>query len=104
MNKADEKELAGLHGVVSMILKAQLLQKSPVENFDADGELIETNEMVYDAPPALIAQAIKFLKDNDITCDKELDENLGALEEALSKKQKHSRLKDGAADASTGVH
>jgi hypothetical protein len=63
-------------------------------DFDADGNEVSTGNMVYTAQPATIAAAIKFLKDNQITCDVEVDENMNNLRESLAKKQRHSRLKD----------
>jgi hypothetical protein len=55
--------------------------------------------MVKTATPALLATAARFLKDNDITCDMGQDENMGGLRDALSKKQKKSRLADASNEA-----
>ena len=52
--------------------------------------------MVKTATPALLATAARFLKDNDITCDVEQDDNMGSLREALGRKQKKSRLTDAS--------
>ena len=92
MSKATESNLAALHGVVAKVLTHQINHQSEKTEFNVDGEEVGTGEMFYDASPATIAAAIKFLKDNQITCDIETDENMNNLREALAKKQKHSRL------------
>lgn len=93
-NKATEKRLSVLHGVVAEVLTAQLQHKEAETSFDEEGNCIETGEEVYSASPATIAAAIKFLKDNQITCDIETDENMNNLRETLANKQRHSRLTD----------
>jgi hypothetical protein len=55
--------------------------------------------MIKTATPALLATAARFLKDNDITCDVEQDENMSGLKDLLSNKQRHSRLKDASDEA-----
>lgn len=86
MSKAAEKELSELHGIVARVLRSQLEDTIVVSE---DGE---TKELPT-ASPAVIAQAIKFLKDNDITATVEDDENLSALEEALKAKREKRRLR-----------
>lgn len=94
MSKANEQKLGDLHGAVATVLTAQILHEAEETTFDDDGNEVGTGEMRYTAAPATIAAAIKFLKDNQITCDVETDENMNNLREALSKKQKRSRLGD----------
>jgi len=94
MSKANENKLGDLHGVVAQVLTAQVSHQQEEMDFDSDGEEIGTGNMVYTAQPATIAAAIKFLKDNQITCDVEVDENMNNLRESLAKKQKHSRLQN----------
>ena len=94
MSKATETALGTLHGAVATVLTAQLEQTEPETVFDAEGNHVETGKEVFVAPPATIAAAIKFLKDNQITCDIETDTNMNNLRETLAKKQKHSRLTD----------
>lgn len=94
MSKANEDKLGALHGAVATVLTAQISHQQEETVFDGDGEEVGTGEMVYTAAPATIAAAIKFLKDNQITCDVEVDENMNNLRESLAKKQKHSRLTD----------
>lgn len=92
MSKANEKKLGDLHGAVATVLNAQISHQQEDMDFDADGNEVPTGNMVYTASPATIAAAIKFLKDNQITCDVEVDENMNNLRESLAKKQRHSRL------------
>lgn len=93
MSKANEKKLGDLHGAVATVLNAQITHQVEETAFDEEGSEVPTGEFVYTAQPAVIAAAIKFLKDNQITCDAEVDENMNNLRESLNKKQKHSRLK-----------
>jgi HrpA-like RNA helicase len=91
-NKGTESALNQLHAAVAVVLTEQLGQKEKKQEFDADGCMVETDEMVYTAPPATIAAAIKFLKDNQITCDIETNQNMNNLRETLANKQRKSRL------------
>lgn len=99
MSKATESKLGKLHGAVAEVLTEQVLHEEAETTFDADGKLIETGNMIRTASPALLATAARFLKDNDITCDIEQDDNMGNLRDALSRKQKHSRLGDAQQEA-----
>ena len=92
--KATEDVLSKLHGYVAEALSAQVSHQSEETTFDEEGNEVGTGEMVYDASPATIAAAIKFLKDNQITCDIAVDENMNNLRETLANKQKRSRLGD----------
>jgi len=87
---APESELNALHGVVAKVLRKELEAHEQVTVTDADG-----NEQVVEMSnisPAMVAQAIKFLKDNNITATPETDTNLNSLKEVLEKKQKKGRL------------
>ena len=97
MSKATESRLAELHGAVATVLLKQVEHTSLETTINELGEFVETGEVVHDASPATIAAAIKFLKDNSITCDMEKNENMNQLAETLAKKQKHSRLTGSAA-------
>lgn len=99
MAKATEDKLSALHGVVADVLTAQLQHTEAEMTYDNAGEAVETGNEVHTAAPATVAAAIKFLKDNSITCDVATTENMNNLQEALSKKQKHSRLKDARSAA-----
>ena len=99
MSKASESKLSALHGAVAEVLTTQVLSPEPETTFDSEGNCVETGEEVYSASPALVATAIKFLKDNQITCDISQDENMGNLREALKNKTKHSRLASGQSAA-----
>lgn len=96
MSKANEKLLGDLHGMVAKVLTDQVSAQEEIQELDLDGVPQGTGELEYSASPATIATAIKFLKDNQITCDIKVDTNMGNLAEALGKKQRHSRLNDGA--------
>ncbi len=79
MSKASESKLAVLHSAVATVLTEQVLHEEEETIFDGEGETIGTGVMVKTATPALLATAARFLKDNDITCDIEQDENLSVL-------------------------
>lgn len=93
MSKASESKLSALHGAVADVLTAQLMHTVEETTFDEEGNEMGTGVQVYTAGPATVAAAIKFLKDNQITCDIEVDENMNNLRESLANKQRHSRLK-----------
>lgn len=97
--KASEDRLSELHGVVATVLTAQLNHQEEATSFDDEGNCVGTGEMQYTATPATVAAAIKFLKDNQITCDIETNENMNNLRETLSRKQRRSRLNDASAAA-----
>jgi len=103
MSKASEKLLGDLHGAIARVLTEQILMTEEETIINLEGEVETTGEQLFSCAPATMATAIKFLKDNAITCDVTVDVNMGNLAEALSKKQKHSRLKD-AAQAAAEVH
>ena len=90
--KATEQLLAELHGAVAKTLTAQVSKQVEDVTYDEDGNEVKTGEMVYVASPATLAAAIKFLKDNSITADVEVNENLNSLRDTLANKQKRSRL------------
>lgn len=92
--KASESTLSALHAAVAQVLTAQVLHEESATVFDTEGNLVETGEKVFTATPAILAAAIKFLKDNEITCDIEVDKGMNDLKSALAGKQKHSRLTD----------
>ncbi|QDP66041.1 MAG: hypothetical protein Unbinned4336contig1000_6 [Prokaryotic dsDNA virus sp.] len=92
MSKATESKLEALHGAVATVLTAQIEHKAEVKEFDEDGLEVGTGEMVHTATPATIAAAIKFLKDNQITCDIENNTEMNNLRETLANKQRRSRL------------
>lgn len=103
MSKASETKLAELHSAVATVLTAQISHQEEEMNFDEDGNEVATGNTVYTAAPATIAAAIKFLKDNQITCDIEVDTNMNNLRESLAKKQRHSRLKEAGQAALQAV-
>lgn len=92
MSKATESKLSALHGAVADVLTAQVLHREAEVKYDADGNEVPTGNEVFTAGPATIAVAVKFLKDNNITCDIEVDKGMNTLKDALAQKQKHSRL------------
>lgn len=104
MSKASEKILGKLHAAVAQVLIEQVTMKEEDTIVNLDGEVEGTGEMLYSCASATMATAIKFLKDNSITCDVELDKNMNGLADALAAKQKHSRLKDANKAAREEVH
>ena len=84
-DKATETELNKLHAVVARVLREEL---EAHEKITVGGEEIEMKSI----SPAMVAQAIKFLKDNDITATPEEDKNIESLQDILSKKQKRSNV------------
>ena len=97
--KSTEGRLAALHSAVAEVLIEQVLHEEEETTFDGEGETVGTGLMMKTATPALLATAARFLKDNDITCDVEQDENMSGLKDLLSNKQRHSRLKDATEEA-----
>ena len=106
MAKAVEAQLGDLHGAIAQVMTQQVLMKEDVTEIDEDGQVNVTGEQVFNATPALLAVAAKFLKDNSITADVSVDTNMGALKAALDKKQLSSRrgLPDASAAAQADVH
>lgn len=105
MSKASESKLAALHGAVAEVLTAQVSHKEELTTFDEEGNEVATGQEVYSATPATMAAAIKFLKDNSITCDVETNKNMNNLKEVLDKKQKNSaRLESAQAAAQSIQH
>lgn len=85
---SNEAELKELLGTVAKVMRSQVEDKVDVEDPDT-GEVRE----MYTASPALLGQAINFLKMNSISIDIEESDDLGALGELLSKKQLRGRAK-----------
>ena len=87
MSKATEEALAELHSAVAKVLRTKMEDKVTVE--DDDGE----NKEVFLATAQEIAVAVKFLNDNDITCDPSDSEDLSGIQRALQDRKKHSQAK-----------
>lgn len=103
MSKASETKLAALHGAVAEVLTAQVTHKEELTTFDGEGNEVATGQEVYSATPATMAAAIKFLKDNSITCDIETNKNMNNLKEVLDKKQKNSARLSSATEAAQNL-
>jgi hypothetical protein len=101
MSRASEDALGNLHSSVARVLDSVVTKQEEVVEYDEEGNATPTGEMEYTCTPAMMAAAIKFLKDNSITCDIEQSENMGNLREALGKKQKRSRMSDPKVAART---
>ena len=89
MSKATEDKMNELHGKVATVLCEIVDHKSAPVTFDEEGNTI-VGEEEFDVSPAMVSAATKFLKDNQITCDVEQDQNLSRLKDTLDKKRKHS--------------
>lgn len=92
--KANEEHLGDLHGAVARVLTAQVTHEEEEVTYNSEGEEVPTGNKVFTATPATLAAAIKFLKDNAIVCDMEVNEDMNNLKEVLNNKQRHSRLTD----------
>jgi hypothetical protein len=103
MAKATEDKLGALHGAIATALTEIVETQEEVMAFDQEGGEVGTGVMAYSASPAMFATAVKFLKDNSITCDIRQEENMNNLKEALARKQKHSRL-NNPREAATELH
>lgn len=80
---AKESKLAALHDVVATVLIEQVGERA--EEVDEDsGETIE----LYTASPALLTAAMKFLKDNDITCVPAQDSKTQQLKDKLAERKR----------------
>ena len=73
MSKATEEELSALHGAVAHRLLAELQNQ--------------------ELQPAMMAQAVKFLKDNDISVSIEEDETISELDSLLKQKRQRRKLR-----------
>lgn len=98
-NAAKEGVLGGLHGLIAQVLAAQVGNKVKVLVFTPDGE-IELDEYdqpvtadVFDASPQLLATAIKFLKDNEITATAEQSVEVANLEDEVAKKRAANQVR-----------
>jgi hypothetical protein len=83
MSKSTEQELDELHGAVARVLRTQIEEQVTTD----------AGEQILVASPALLGQAIKFLKDNGITTTIEDDSDLGKLDEMLREKQQKRSLR-----------
>ncbi len=93
MTKATEVALSHLHGAVTRALTMQIEQVETVyDEYTEEGEPLGEGQVVSTASPAALAASIKFLKDNQITCDIEENDNVSNLRDKLEKQQKRSRL------------
>ncbi|MCP4829619.1 MAG: hypothetical protein GY889_12185 [Proteobacteria bacterium] len=88
MTKATEEKLSALHGAVATVLTDQL-----TETIEVLDEETNTTKTIYAASPAVMAQAIKFLKDNDITASIEDDSNISGLADMLKEKREKRGLR-----------
>lgn len=83
--KATEEVLSDLHGAVAKTLKDNLVTTHSLE--DESGESVEV-EMVN---ASVLGQAIKFLKDNNVTAVMEKGDDLDKLADMLKDKPKRGR-------------
>jgi len=99
--KGTEDRLNELHGKLTeaFIEVVEETEDNYVRNEYGEYEKKGTRRV---ASSTMLAAAAKFLKDNEITTDVTVDEDMNHLKEVLSKKQKHSRLKN-AGDAANDL-
>ncbi len=101
MSKGAAKEgvLGGLHSLVAQVLSAQVGHTVMLPQFDHDGEVLlddDGNPILveeYDASPQLLATAIKFLKDNEITATAEQSVEVANLEDEVAKKREANKAR-----------
>ena len=92
-NAAKEGQLGGLHSLVAIVLGHQVSHKVKMPVFDAHGEIaLDDNDEpitkdMYDASPQLLATAIKFLKDNEITATAEQSEAVADLADEVAERR-----------------
>lgn len=79
---AKESKLAALHEVVAEVLITQIGEKAEEEL--ADGSMVE----LFTATPALLTCAMKFLKDNEITCAVEASSKVNELAQKLEDRRR----------------
>lgn len=94
MARATESELELLHAAVAKVLREQIGGQT-ITILGDDGEEKEVNL----ASPQIIAQAIKFLKDNSITATPEVGDDLNDLADMLKNKPQRGRTQLRAVDA-----
>ena len=92
-NASKEGQLGGLHSLVAIVLGHQVSHKVKMPVFDAHGEIaLDDNDEpitkdMYDASPQLLATAIKFLKDNEITATAEQSEAVADLADEVAERR-----------------
>lgn len=89
MGKANEQALSDLHGTVARVLSDQLTDEITIVTEDG------TEKVISNCSPAMMAQAVKFLKDNNITSNVEDDDNLKDLDESLKAKRQKREARKG---------
>lgn len=93
MSKASDKQLGELHGrLAKSMLSALEASDTAASLLDDYAEELPGPVQAFlakhaDANPALLTAISKFLKDNDITCAIEDNDELSELEEIISKKR-----------------
>lgn len=84
---ADEKVLGDLHTAVATALIDAVKPKQIPGYFDEEtGEEVPGDSL--GPSPAMLQAAIKFLKDNEITCEPAKDNALGELEQIIAERRK----------------
>ena len=81
---ATEEKLASLHDAVADALTAGIKETKTVTD-EETGEVLT----YHVANPALLTVAIKFLKDNDITCQPSEENKIGGLKAELAERKKN---------------
>lgn len=92
---ADSKALGGLHTKVAQVLTS-LLEDQKRDVFDKEGKCVGTE--VITPSPALIAVAVTFLKNNNITADPDTNDELKATTEALRQRREARQKRQMALD------
>lgn len=97
MTKATENQLGNLHNRVASVLVQALEQSDAayklLEDYpDLPLKVKDFLEDLVDVNPAILTNATKFLKDNNITCDPSDSGELSELEKRLQSKRKSASI------------
>lgn len=87
--KATKQDLSELHALLARNMLARLQEQTPVMRMTLEGP-VPTGDVRYTANNADWNAIAKFLKDNEVTADKELSASLGALGTALKQQTRRS--------------
>lgn len=96
-NAAKEGALGALHTIVAQVLAKSITKKDKVYEYDADGCLMldEDGQPIFTeefaTSPQMLAVAVKFLKDNEITAQAEQSEAVANLEDEVAKRREQNK-------------
>jgi len=95
---ATESELAALHNKLAEVLRYELDKGTVAERLldefsdELPDEVIDFLQSSRKCSPAIVSAAIKFLKDNEITCQADDNEAISELHRTLANKRTRSSV------------